>query len=157
QRNSAIFRHGCTRWLGLCLGPIMLLSAPMLALAQDNGPGPLTPPPEHKIERVIGVTQPEAPPSLPPSQIIAAFAKKEDLYQTERPLYSYKRSIKIQELGPDGRPTGEFNATYQGVRSADGQLYEKALAAPETSLQYLQFEPDETHFFTKIPAFPLTS
>jgi len=133
------------------------LGAGDFAAAQENGPGPLAPPPEHKIERVVGVAQPEAPPSLPPAQIITAFAKKEDLYQAQRPLYSYKRSIKIQELGPDGRPMGEFNATYQGVRSADGQLYEKALASPETSLQYLQFEPDETHFFTGIPAFPLTT
>src|SRR5262252_6646403 len=96
------------------------LGAGGFAAAQENGPGPLTPPPEHKIERVVGVAKPEAPPSLPPAQIIAAFAKKEDLYQAQRPLYSYKRSIKIQELGPDGRPMGEFNATYQGVRSADG-------------------------------------
>jgi hypothetical protein len=127
--------------------------------AQDNAPGPLTPPPapEHDVKRVIGVAQPEAPPSLPPPQIISAFTKKEDLYQTERPLYSYRRSIKIQEFGPDGHPSGEYNATYQAVRSADGQLYERAIAAPETSLQYLQFEPDDAHYFTSIPEFPLTT
>jgi hypothetical protein len=142
--------------LELLLLFVALLCAP-LTRAQDVAPGPLTAPGDHDVKRVIGVAQPEAPPSLPPAQIIAAFSKKEDLYQTERPQFSYRRTIRIQEFGPDGHPSGEYNATYQAVRSADGQLYEKALAAPESSLQYLQFEPDDAHYFTSIPAFPLTS
>jgi len=125
--------------------------------AQDDSPGPLGPPPEHKVERVVGVPKPEAPPSLPPAQIISAFTKKEDLYQAERPLYSYRRTVRIQEFGPDGHPSGEFNATYQGARAGDGQLYEKALSAPESSLQYVQFEPEDVHYLSAIPAFPVTS
>jgi hypothetical protein len=125
--------------------------------AQDDAPRPMTPPPEHKVERITGAPQPEAPPSLPPAQIIAAFAKKEDLYRAQRPLFSYHRTVRIQEFGPDGRPGGEFSATYEAARTSTGQLYEKALAAPQSSLQYMQFEPEETHFFTSIPAFPLTT
>jgi hypothetical protein len=128
-----------------------------VATAQESPAGPQAPPPEHKIERVIGVAQPEAPPSLPPTQIISAFTRKEDLYQAERPLYSYRRTIRIQEFGPDGKPAGEYNATYQAVRSSSGQLYEKALAAPESSLQYIQFEPDDAHYIGNVPAFPLTT
>jgi hypothetical protein len=109
------------------------------------------------VERVVGVPQPEAPPSLPPAQIISAFTKKEDLYSAQRPLYSYKRTVRIQEFGPDGHPSGEFNATYQGVRASDGQFYEKAIAAPETSLQYLPFEPDDAHYLAAIPYYPLTT
>ena len=133
-----------------------LLLAPC-ARAQDDSPGPLTSPPEHQVKRVVGVGEPEAPPSLPPAQIISAFTKKEDVYQTQRLLFSYRRTIRIQEFGPDGRPSGEYNATYQAVRAADGQIYERGIAPPETSLQYLQFEPDDAHYFTSIPAFPLTS
>jgi hypothetical protein len=127
------------------------------AAAQERPAGPQAPPPEHKIDRVVGTPQPEAPPDLPPAQIISAFTKKEDLYQAERPLYSYRRTIRIQEFGPDGKPAGEYNATYQGVRSSSGQLYEKGLAAPETSLQYIQFEPDDAHSIGNVPAFPLTT
>ncbi|HTA59244.1 MAG TPA: hypothetical protein VK805_13865 [Candidatus Baltobacteraceae bacterium] len=134
-----------------------LLLAISGAAAQERPAGPQAPPPEHKIDRVIGTPQPEAPPDLPPAQIISAFTKKEDLYQAERPLYSYRRTIRIQEFGPDGKPAGEYNATYQGVRSSSGQLYEKALAAPESSLQYVQFEPDDAHAIGNVPAFPLTT
>jgi hypothetical protein len=135
---------------------VVLWTAPRAA-AQENPAGPLAPPPEHKIERVAGLPQPEAPPSLPPAQIISAITKKEDLYLSERPLYSYRRTVRIQEFGPDGKPAGEYNATYQAVRSSSGQLYEKALAAPESSLQYLQFEPDDAHYLGSVPAFPLTT
>ncbi len=139
----------------LALGALSF-AAPAIR-AQENPSGPLAPAPEHKVERVVGVPQPEAPPSLPPAQIISAFTKKEDLYSAQRPLYSYKRTVRIQEFGPDGHPSGEFNATYQGVRASDGQFYEKAIAAPETSLQYLPFEPDDAHYLAAIPYYPLTT
>jgi hypothetical protein len=140
--------------------PILLAAAFLTiqcATAQENPAGPQAPPPEHKIDRVIGAAQPEAPPNLPPAQIISTFTKKEDVYQAERPLYSYRRTVRIQEFGPDGKPAGEYNATYQAVRSSGGQLYEKALAAPESTLQYVQFEPDDAHYLGSVPAFPLTT
>jgi hypothetical protein len=125
--------------------------------AQENAPGPLEPPPEHHVTRVVGVPQPEAPPSLPPAEIIQGFSKKEELYQAVRPQFAYRKSIRIQEFGPDGRPSGEYSATYDAVRSGDGKLYEKALAAPESTLVYLQFEPEEAQLLTRLPAYPVTA
>ena len=111
-----------------------LLVVPAL-FAQENAPGPLT----------------------PPSQIIDGFAKKEDIYLNARPQYAYRKTIRIQEFGPDGRPGGEFIATYDAARSGDGKIYEKATEAPATSLQYLQFEPEDAQFLTRIPAFPVSA
>jgi len=135
-------------------GFLLLLSAP--ANSQENAPGPLAPPPDHDVKRIVGLPQPEAPPSLPPAEIIKAFSEKEQLYVATRPQYSYRKTIRIQELGPDGRTTGEFVATYDAARAGDGKLYEKAVSAPETSLEYLQFEPDDVALLTRIPAFPVT-
>ncbi len=126
-------------------------------LAQENAPGPLTPPPEHKVTRIVGVPEAEAPPSLPPAQIIQGFAKKEDVYQAARPQYAYRKTIRIQEFGLDGKPAGEYTATYDAVRSSDGKLYEKAIAAPESTLEYLQFEPEDAQVLTHIPAYPVTA
>jgi hypothetical protein len=139
-----------------CFAAIALFATPP-SRAQENAPGPLTPPPEHEVKRVVGVPEPPAPPSLPPAEIIHAFTKKEELYQGARPQYAYRKSIRIQEFGPDGRPTGEYTATYDAVRSGDGKLYEKAIAAPQTSLLYLQFEPEDAQYLTRIPAYPVTA
>jgi len=59
-------------------------------------------------------------------------------------------------IWPDGKPTGEYDATYDAVRSGDGKLYEKAIAAPESTLQYLQFEPEDAQYLTRIPPYPVT-
>lgn len=126
------------------------------AAAQENAPGPLAPPPEHDVKRIVGVPEAPAPPSLPPAEIIKAFSEKEQLYVSTRPQYSYRKTIRIQELGPDGRPTGEYVATYDAARAADGKFYEKAISAPESSLEYLQIEPDDVQLLTRIPAFPIT-
>jgi len=127
------------------------------SLAQENAPGPIEPPPEHHVTRIVGVPEAPAPPSLPPAQIIQAFTRKEDLYLSARSQFSYRKTIRIQEFGPDGKPTGEFDATYEPVRSSDGKLYERAISPPETSLQYLSIEPDDAQSLTRIPPFPVTT
>jgi hypothetical protein len=141
--------------ISLVLSFFLFLTAIGLS-AQENAPGPLTPPQEHSVRRVVGVPEAEAPPSLPPAQIIKAFAQKEDLYEATRPLYAYRKTIRIQEYGPDGKPTGEYDATYDAVRSGDGKLYEKAIAAPESTLEYLQFEPEDAQYLTRMPPYPVT-
>jgi hypothetical protein len=155
--NNSCFSRVLIRHLRHVTLPGLLFFAAPALFAQENAPGPLTPPPEHEVKRVVGVPQPEAPPSLPPAQIIQGFAKKEDTYLAARPQYSYRKTIRIQEFGPDGHPIGEFTATYDAARSSDGKLYEKAVSAPATSLQYLQFEPEDAQFLTRIPAFPVTA
>jgi hypothetical protein len=136
---------------------LLLAVSPVTTCSQDQSPGPLAPPPEHTVHRVIGVAQPEAPPSLPPAQIIKGFSQKEEEYLTARAQYSYQKSIRIQEFGPDGAPTGEYQATYDATRTADGKIYEKAIAPPKSSLQYLQFEPDDVQLLFRIPAYPVTA
>jgi hypothetical protein len=124
--------------------------------AQEQTTGPLTAPPEHNVRRITGVPQPEAPPALPPAQIIKAFTEKEQTYLETRPRFAYRKTIRIQEFGPDGKPSGEYTATYDAVRSSDGKIYEKGISAPESTLQYLQFEPEDVQLLARIPAYPVT-
>jgi hypothetical protein len=135
---------------------VSLLLLGSSALAQEGSTGPVEPPPEHHVTRIEGV-EAASPPALPPMEIIQAFSKKEELYQKSRPQFSYRKTIRIQEFGPDGHPSGEYIATYDAVRSPDGRLYEKAISAPESNLQYLTFEPEDAQALTRIPAFPLTA
>jgi hypothetical protein len=135
---------------------LISLLLPAMACAQEQAPGAMAPPPEHEVHRVLGVAQPEAPPALPPAQIIKGFSQKEDEYQNARPSYSYTKSIRIQEFGPDGAPTGEYTATYEAARTSDGRIYEKAITPPKSTLQYLQFEPDDAQQIFRTPVYALT-
>src|SRR3974377_1829094 len=125
------------------LGLLLSIAIPATLSAQEQAPGPLAPPPDHSVRRVVGVAEPEAPPSLPPAQIIKAFSQKEDEYLVARPQFAYRKTIRIQEFAPDGSPGGEYLATYDAYRTSDGTIYEKAIAAPQSTLEYLQLEPDE--------------
>jgi hypothetical protein len=141
----------------LLASALLLLTAARLP-SQESSAGPLTtPPPEHDVKRVVGVPEPEAPPSLPPAQIIKGFSQKEDIYVTARPQYSYRKTIRIQEFGPDGQPSGEYQATYDAGRTSDGKIYEKAISSPQSTLEYLQFEPDDVQQMFRAPAYPLTT
>jgi hypothetical protein len=144
-------------WPQLLAAALILLYASTPLPAQETGPGPLTPPPEHDVKRVVGVPQAEAPPSLPPAQIIKGFTQKEDIYFGVRPQYSYRKTIRIQEFGANGASTGEYQATYEAARTNDGRLYERALSSPVSTLEYLQFEPDDVQQLFRLPAYPVTS
>jgi hypothetical protein len=135
---------------------LFLALSPAIACAQDQTAGPLAPAPEHTVHRVLGVAEPEAPPSLPPAQIIKNFAQKEEEYLAARPQYSYRKTIRIQEFGPDGKPSGEYLATYEAARTSDGRVYEHAVSSPQSTLQYLQFEPDDVQQLFRVPAYPVT-
>ncbi len=139
--------------LALCVSA----GTPGNLLSQDQAAGPLPPPPEHTVRRVVGVAEPEAPPSLPPPQIIKAFSQKEEEYLAARPQFGYRKTIRIQEFAPDGSPAGEYTATYDAARTSDGKIYEKAIAAPQSTLEYLQLEPEEVQQLFRIPAFPITT
>ncbi len=140
---------------GAAISLALFVGLPLLA--QENAPGPLAPPPEHHVTRIEGLGEPPAPPSLPPIEIIQIFSKKEEIYQSTRPTFAYRKTIRIEEFGPDGRPSGEYLATYDAARSGDGKLYEKAISAPESSLQYLSFEPEDAQALTRIPQYPVTA
>jgi hypothetical protein len=154
SRTIADSRH----WPQLLSAALLMLFVAARLPGQESSAGPLTaPPPEHDVKRVVGVPEPEAPPSLPPAQIIKGFSQKEDIYVTARPQYSYRKTIRIQEFGPDGQPSGEYQATYEAGRTSDGKIYEKAISSPQSTLEYLQFEPDDVQQMFGAPAYPLTT
>ncbi len=99
-------------WPSLVL--LLLAAIPSSVLhAQDAPQGPLVPPPEHHVTRIGNVSEPEAPPSLPEAEIIKRFSLKEDEYVLERARYSYRKTIRIQEFGPDGQPSGGVSADFK--------------------------------------------
>src|SRR5215472_18423935 len=127
-------------------------AAPAL-FAQDVPQGPLPPPPEHHVTRIGNEPTPPAPPSLPEAEIIRRFSQKEDEYLQTRMHFTYHKTIRIQEFGQDGKPSGEYLLTLEPAREADGKLYEKVVQWPESSLQHFYQRSEDLEGLQKIPAF----
>ena len=128
------------------------------ARAQD-AQGPLTPAPteEHKVVRLGTEPESPAPPSLPPDEIIRRFSQKEDEFLAARPNYGYRKTIRIDEFGPDGNLSGQFLLVTETMRAPTGQVINKVVQKPQSTLHYFNLETEDVKELDRIPAFPLTS
>jgi hypothetical protein len=127
------------------------------AKAQDTPSAPLAPPPEHDVRRLGTEPEAAAPPSLPPDEIIRRFSQKEDEFLAARPNYGYRRTIRIDEFGEDGKPAGQFLLVTETTRAANGQVISKVVQKPQSTLHYFNLETEDVKELDRIPAFPLAS
>src|SRR6202047_3129929 len=87
--------------------------------AQETPQGPMDAPAEHRVTRIGTESEPPAPPSLPVEEIIRRFSQKEEQYLKSRPNYGFRKSVCIQEFGPDGSVIGEFLRVAQFQKLAE--------------------------------------
>ncbi len=127
------------------------------ARGQDAPQGPIAPPPERHVTRITSNAEPEAPPALPEAEIIKRFTDKEENYLLARANYTYRRTVRIQEFGPDGQPSGEFVVVTQPARDSDGKYFEKVVERPRSSLQHLFLRTEDIEGLQRTPAFPVTA
>ena len=136
---------------------VALLLPGFQARGQDAPQGPIAPPPERHVTRVTSDAEAEAPPALPEAEIIKRFADKEENYLQARTNYTYRRTVRIQEFGPDGQPSGEFVVVTQPARDVDGKYFEKVVERPHSSLQHLFLRTEDIEGLQRMPAFPVTA
>jgi hypothetical protein len=125
--------------------------------AQEAAPGAMAPPPDHHVTRIGTEAEPEAPPSLPPVEIIQRFSQKEDEYLLARNRYGYRKSIRIQEFGPDGKPSGEFLRVTEITPASEGKVSVKIVEKPQSTLQHVFLAPEDIAALERIPLYPLTT
>ncbi len=157
--NKMLKRGWCVRGaLGLCPVLLAILMGGGMANAQD-AQGPLTPTPAegHDVRRLGTEPEPPAPPSLPPDEIIRRFSQKEDQFIAARPNYGYRKTIRIDEFGDDGKPAGQFLMVTEATRAANGQVINKVVQKPQSTLHYFNVESEDVRELDRIPAFPLTT
>ena len=133
----------------------VLISCWTVRVNAQDPTGPLTPPPEHDVHRVTTTQPTEAPPAMPPAEIIKSFAEKEEKFLRARVQYGYKKTIKLTEFGKDGQPSGEFQLAVVTVIDSDGKLYEKIVEQPRSTLHVLKLSPEDLKAIARIPAYPL--
>ena len=118
--------------------------------------GPLPPSPKREVIVIPADPKPEAPP-FPPAEMIQRIVKQEDELIRARAGYTFRKTVRVQELGDDGKPAGEFVVITEPALAPDGKRYEKIVEEPPSTLRGLPLQPEDMEILARIPQFPLTS
>jgi hypothetical protein len=153
--SSDCERVSFLRGAGVLFG-VMIIQG-LLIPAYGAQQGPIAPPPEHRVTRIANDTVPEVPPSLPEAEIIKHLAQKEDEYLAARTHFTYRRTVRIQEFGPDGQPAGEYVMVTEPARDVDGNYFEKVVERPHSTLLHLYLKAEDLESLNRVPLFPLTT
>jgi hypothetical protein len=134
-----------------------LFAFPFCALAQDSPQAPMAPPPDHQVVRMGTEPEAGAPPALPPDEIIKRLAQNEDQYFAVHPTYGYRRTIRIDEFGPDGKVAGQYLLVTETTRDTSGRVFNKVVQHPQSTLHFFTLEPEDVKEVDRVPPFPLTT
>jgi len=114
-------------------------------------------PPEHHATRISNTPDPGESPNLPIDQVIKKVSQDEDTYFLARAKYTYRKTIRIQEIGPNGKPVGEYLLVTQAGHESDGTPVDKVVERPQSTLTHVQLESEDLDGLNRIPSFPLTT
>src|SRR3954447_22471000 len=93
-----------------------------------------------------------------PDEIIQKFAAKEAEFAQARNNYTYRQSVKLQELDGGGNPTaGKWEEVSDIIFSPEGRRAEKVVYAPVTTLQRIQLTPEDVADLRNVQPFVLTT
>ena len=139
----------------LIAGPAATFLAAPLDAQQPTGPQ--TPPKLPEIVRIP--TRPTAPseqPPIAPDEIIRRFSAQEDQLARLFTTYGYRKTVRLEEIGADGKASGQAEISSSSLPVSD-DARRKAGGEPQSTLRFLNLERDDIEALSKIPAFPLVS
>jgi len=137
-----------------CALAAILAAAPVPLRAQAAGP--MQPPESTRFPAPPPPSKPE-PPALPPEEIIRRFAAKEDEMVRAIKGYTFQKDVRVQEIGPDNKPTGQVEIVTQLRIAPDGQIYEKPVSRQPSTLHNLDLQRGDSDLLAPTPMFPLTT
>ena len=140
--------------VAFCALILALAAAPRSVRAQAAGP--MQPPESTKFPAPPPPLKPD-PPTLPPDEIIRRFAAKEDEMVRAIRGYTFKKDMRLQEIGPDNKPTGQLEVVTQLRITPDGKMYEKPVSREPSTLHYLDLHRGDSDLLAPTPYFPLTT
>lgn len=135
------------------IGRLIALAAlfvPGAAVAQQ---GPLPPPKTPNVVRIPTNPVPDKAP-IPPEEIVRRFASQEDTYARALGNYTYRRTVRLQEIGPDGRPAGQSEVVTEIVVSEDGSRRQRQVSRSDSTLHVVELEPDALEALGRMATFP---
>jgi len=132
---------------------LVIRAAPLAAQAPT---GPITLPTPPDVVRLPTRPAPEKPP-MPPEEIIRRFSQQEDAVSLAFGEFTYRKTIRLEEFGGDGRPSGRAEVITQMIVEADGSRRPTAVARPESTLRFAALEPDVLEVLGHMPVFPFAT
>jgi hypothetical protein len=93
----------------------------------------------------------------PPEEIIKRFAAKEAEFAQARNNYTYRQTVKIQELDSGGNPGGKYEIMEDIIFSPEGKRLEKVVRAPMATLRNIQLTPEDEQDLRNVQPFVLTT
>ncbi|HXJ40016.1 MAG TPA: hypothetical protein VNH18_12130 [Bryobacteraceae bacterium] len=93
---------------------------------------------------------------LPPEEVIQKFATKEAEFRKAREAYTYRQSVKLEELDNDGRVTGKWELTSDIIFGPNKQRVEKVVYAPMMTLHNIVLTPQDEQDLRAVQPFVLT-
>jgi hypothetical protein len=128
----------------------LILSSALAVAAQQ---GPLAPAQTPKIVR-IPTNPPPDPAPIPPDEIIRRFSAQEDGYARVLGNYTYRRTVRLEEIGPDGKASGQSEVVSEIVVSEDGTRRQRQVSRSDSTLHVLELEPDALEVLGRMATFP---
>ncbi|MCX6615519.1 MAG: hypothetical protein NTZ98_05395 [Acidobacteria bacterium] len=99
----------------------------------------------------------QAAPSLPVDEIIRKFAAREKEFKLARDNYTYRQTVKVQELSDDGRPGGSYEMVSDIIFTPQHKRIERVVFAPQNTLRRISISPEDDRDLRDIQPFVLTS
>jgi hypothetical protein len=100
----------------------------------------------------------DKPGDVNPQEIIRKFAAKEAEFAEARNNYTYRQTVKFQELDSGGNPTGgEWNLVEDVIFSPEGKRAEKVVYAPVQTLRNILLTPEDEADLRNVQPFVLTT
>lgn len=97
----------------------------------------------------------EAPP---PPDIIQKFAAKEAAFRKAREAYTYRQSVKVEELDPDGSSVvGKWEEVDDIIFGPNKEREEKVIYAPMNTLKNILLTPKDLQDLRSVQPFVLTT
>lgn len=108
------------------------------------------------LTALIGSALPALPQDLSPDEIIRRFAAKEAEFRKARENYTYRQSVKMEELDANGNVQGKWEIVSDIVFGPDKQRTEKVIYAPVNTL-HLILTPQDEQDLRSVQPFVLTT
>ena len=106
-------------------------------------------------QETAGVTPSQ--PKVPIEEIISRFAAKEKDFKLARDNYTYRQTLRILELSPDGDVRGKYEMVSDIIFTPQGSRIEKVVSAPQPTLRNISMSPEDERDIRSIQPFVLTA